>query len=61
MCLLWQWYMDGQFMTLVSGWIVYIVQIEDIWKEIILDSDFASHGYTDTFFYAQKLLLITKG
>lgn len=47
-------------MTSVSGRIVYMVQIEAIWREIVLESDFASHGCTKTF-YAQKLLLITKG
>lgn len=40
--------------------LVYIVPIEDSWKEIILDSNFASYGCTKTLFYTQKLLLITK-
>ena len=40
---------------------MYIVQIEDSWKDIFLDSDFASYGSTKTFFFTQKSLLITKG
>ena len=56
-----QWCIDQTFVTLVCVWIVCAAQIEDHWRSRALDSDFASQGCTATFFYAQKLLLITKG
>lgn len=49
-----------QFMNLVSKWIVYTAKIKDTWNDMILDNSFASYTYIATFFYAQKLLLITK-
>lgn len=49
-----------QFMNMVSEWIVYTAKIKDTWSDIILDNSFASYIYIATFFYAQKLLLITK-
>ena len=48
------------FITLVSGWIVYTAKIKDTWSDVIPDNSFASYTYIATFFYAQKLLLITK-
>lgn len=39
---------------------MYTAKIKDTWNDMILDNSFASYTYIATFFYAQKLLLITK-